>query len=190
MLSYFLWSSRLGARYQWALVIGTYFGSRTLSQMAANSSGPKLLWWIVLGTFYGFIYLTWTAQPMFNLFLRMDRFGRYVLSPDQHVASNWFGGLFLGALVALAWFIADDTTVSFYTMFFLAVLSVCVAAVFSRRGKHRVTLAVATGVLALFAALSMIPLGAGGIPNGFALFFIYGFLGFQVLANLIAIHRT
>jgi hypothetical protein len=36
----------------------------------------------------------------------------------------------------------------------------------------------------------MIPIGAGGIPNGFALFFVYGFLGFQVLANLMAIHRT
>jgi hypothetical protein len=189
MLAYFLWTARLGAQFQWALVIGSYFGSRTLVRMAAASPDQKLLWWIVLGAFYGFIYLTWTAYPMFNLFLRMDKFGRHVLSPDQHTATNWFGALFLGALVALAWFIATDTDVSFWAMFFLAVLSVCVAAVFTRRGQQRRILALATGALALLAALAMTPFTPGAIPNGFATYFVYGFLGYQLLANLLVIKR-
>jgi tetratricopeptide (TPR) repeat protein len=189
MLAYFLWTARLGAQFQVALMVASYFGGSALQRLAAAWPQYKLLWWIVLGAFYCFIYLTWTAYPLFNLFLRMDKFGRHVLSPDQHTATNWFGAFFLSALVALAWFINARTDVSLCTLFFLAVLSICVAAVFSRRGSQRRTLALATGLLALFAVLAMTPFTPGGIPNGFFNFFIYGFLGFQILANLLVIKR-
>ena len=39
--------------------------------------------WPLLILFYAFIYLSWTAMPMFNLLLRFNRFGRHILTKDQ-----------------------------------------------------------------------------------------------------------
>jgi tetratricopeptide (TPR) repeat protein len=191
MLAYFLWMGRLAGRYQWGIVLGTYFGSKFLAQSASAHPEYKWLWWVLLPAFYGFVYLTWTSQPMFNLLLRLDRYGRHVLSPDQRVASNWFGPFFAGAFSAMIWFFVTDTDQSFFAMFFFAVLSICVAATFNRTRRHRLYLGIATGILAAIAALTWIPLPpANRVPNGFLMFFIYGFLGFQILANVLTAKRA
>lgn len=191
MLAYFLWSGRLAERYQWAIIIGAFFGSRFVSNLAADHPEYKVLWWLVLGSLYGFIYLTWTAQPLFNLFLRFDRFGRHVLSAAQRAATNWFGPFFFGAVAALVWFAVTDSTPAFFTMFFCAALSICMAATFLRTGRNRLILGISSAVLALLAALSMIPVGAERhSPNGLALFFVYGFLGYQILANILSSRRA
>lgn len=191
MLAYFLWMGRLAARYQWGIVLATYFGSRFLTQAAFDHPEYRWFWWIVLGGFYGFVYLTWTAQPMFNLLLRLDRFGRHALSAEKRVASNWFGPFFFAALVALGWFLVTDATPAFFAMFFLAVLSICVAATFSRRGRSRLILGLSTAGLALLAGLSWIPLPPEHqVPNGFTTIFVYGFLAFQLVTNFVATKRT
>lgn len=190
MLAYFLWMGRLAARYQWGIILGIYFGSRILVQTAAAHPEYKGFWWVVLGGLYGFVYLTWTAQPMFNLLLRLDRFGRHVLSREQRIASNWFGPFFAGALASMIWFFVSDTDQAFFSMFYCAVLSVCVAATFNRSDSSHKYLALATAVLAAIAALSWIPIPSGHeTPNGFVGFFIYGFLGFQLLANFLVTRR-
>lgn len=186
MLAYFLWMGRLGARYQWALIVGLYFGGQVLVDLARSSSPYRWLWWLLLGLFCGFVYLTWTAQPMFNFLLRFNRFGRHVLSRDQRVATNWFGPFFIAALAAVAWFVATDSLVALCTAYFLAILSIGVAATFMRRGRSRTILASATGLLALVAIAAMIPGANGEVPNAFASLFVYGFIGFQLLANGLA----
>src|SRR5262249_15991927 len=54
-----------------------------------------------------FAVLTWIAQPLFNLLLRLDRFGKHALSRDQVVASNWLAACLLAALLtATVWITA------------------------------------------------------------------------------------
>jgi len=191
MLTYFLWMSSLAGRYQWGIVIGTYFGSRFLAQAAISHPEFKWFWWLVLGGCYGFVYLTWTAHPMFNLLLRLDRFGRHALSAEQRIASNWFGPFFAAAFAAMLWFLITDTDPAFFTMFYLAALSICVAATFIRSGKHRFTLGLVSAALAVIAALSWFPLSPGNkTPNGLVSLFVLGFLGFQILANVLSSRRT
>ena len=186
MLTYFLWMGRLSAQYQWAVIVGTYFGSRLLTGLAAAHPEFRLLWWIVLGSFYGFVYLTWTAHPMFNLLLRLDRFGRHILTREERMASNWFGPFFVAALAAMVWFFVTDTPLAFITMFFLAALSICVASTFRRKGRARLILGAATAVLGTLAVLALVPqLTPAENAGGFAMLFIYGFLGFQLLANAV-----
>lgn len=186
MLSYFLWMGRLSDRYQWGIVIGIYFGSRVLLNFARTYPDYKVFWWVVLAAFYGFVYLTWTARPMFNLFLRVDRFGRYALSAEQRVASNWFGPFFAAALAATGWFFVTDSDASFFAMFCLAALSICVAVTFTRTGKMRLGLGAATAALAALAATALTPmLRDQGTSSGALTLFIYGFLAFQLLANFL-----
>jgi tetratricopeptide (TPR) repeat protein len=101
MLRYFLWMSGLSARLQWGIILGGYFGNRILAGLAHGN--PSLAPWILpLRILYiTFAVLTWTADPLFNLLLRLNRFGRLVLTPEQIVSSNWFGACLLLALLSL-----------------------------------------------------------------------------------------
>ncbi len=44
-----------------------------------------------LFVYIAFVALTWIGVPLFNLILRFDKFGRYVLSKDERRESNIFG---------------------------------------------------------------------------------------------------
>ncbi|MFM2438090.1 MAG: hypothetical protein RLZ55_907, partial [Actinomycetota bacterium] len=191
MLIYFLRMSRLSETYQWIVIAGTFFGSRILGQLALKHPEHRLLWWLILGIFYGFVYLTWTAQPMFNLFLRLDRFGRHVLSREQRIASNGFAPFFLAAAAATGWFLVADSDLSFFAMFMLAALSICVATTMARASYARWGLGAATGLLAVAALGFLVPLAQSGSAPAFLLNgFVYGFLAFQLLGNLLLTRRT
>jgi tetratricopeptide (TPR) repeat protein len=101
MLKYFLWMAKFSRRGQWGIVLAGYFGNRILGSIASNN--PNLAPWILpLQILYiAFALMTWLAYPLFNLLLRLNKFGRLVLSREQTVATNWFGLCLLLALVGL-----------------------------------------------------------------------------------------
>jgi len=101
MLGYFFWMSKLSGRTQWIVILGAYFGYQFLRAAAQNA--PHLAAWIqpVLWLYIVFVWLTWTATPLFNLMLRLNRYGRLALSREQVVASNWVGLCLLGAVILL-----------------------------------------------------------------------------------------
>jgi tetratricopeptide (TPR) repeat protein len=186
MLAYFLWMGRLSTKLQWLFIIGIFFGGRFVRSVA--TSQPQLGWvlWPLLGLFYAFIYLSWTAVPMFNLLLRFNRFGRHVLSRDQRIASNWFGGALLAALACMVWWLALGNELGFLLMILLAALSICVAATFTHTGRNRIILGASTGALALLAA-ALITALLRGHPSGSDLSsaFAIGFLAFQFASNTL-----
>lgn len=179
MLAYFLWMGRQGAKLQWAFIIGSLFLLNSI--VAAAERYPAL--WAAVVVFYLFIYLSWTAVPMFNLLLRFHPLGRYVLSADERKGSYWFGGFLLAALAMLAAYVAVHE-VFLVPFIVLAILSVCVAATFQRTGRSRLILALAMSGLGATALGGMVLLLRND-EQGFVLFkvFSYGFLGFQFLAN-------
>jgi tetratricopeptide (TPR) repeat protein len=109
MLAYFLWMSRLSDRAKWGVILGGYFGARFLRNVARTS--PQLEPWIapILIAYFVFVLLTWFAVPLFNLLLRLNKFGRHALSKDQRISSNWFG-LCLGTFVVgvIGTFVAEN----------------------------------------------------------------------------------
>lgn len=186
MLAYFLWLSRQSTRFQWAFIIGIYFGTKIVRGFAATQPGYNWLWWPLLGLFYAFVYLSWTSQPMFNLLLRFDRFGRHVLSADQRTATNWFGGVFFLMLACLVWAVASGNVAGLFGGAVLAALSICTAATFGKTGRNRAILAGATFVLALLAVASALLLvnGRNELGATVGMVFAAGFFGFQILANV------
>ena len=139
----------------------------------------------LVGFFYAFIYLSWTAVPMFNLVLRLDRFGRYVLSADERRATNGFGVCFLFALAGLgAWALGYE--IGLLTAIVGAGLSICVSVVFARQGRTRLGFGIATGVLAL-VGLGGLALLLASHPMGMPLFGVFaaGFFALQIAANFV-----
>ena len=100
MLRYFLWMSRLSSQAQWGIILGGYFGYRMLATVARKHEGVAPYAWALMIAYIGFAVMTWLADPLFNLLLRLNRFGRLALSRKQVVSSNCIGLLLL-ALAAL-----------------------------------------------------------------------------------------
>ena len=101
LLAYFLWTSKLSNKSQWIFLIGLYIGFRVIRSLARANPGLEPFVWPVIIVYIGFVALTWIGQPLFNLLLRIDRYGRLALSREQVVASNWIGACLLGALICL-----------------------------------------------------------------------------------------
>jgi tetratricopeptide (TPR) repeat protein len=187
MLAYFLWMGRQSGRIQWAFVIVTFFGQRMVRNLAAETPTLGLVLWPLLVLFYVFVYLSWTAVPLFNLLLRLDRHGRHVLSHQERRDTNWFGASVLLILATAAWWIAEGGFDARQAVIMAAMLSVCVAATVTRPGpRGRRILGWATVALGVAGAgaYALAYTGAGDGGALLLLFFI-GFLGFQFAANAI-----
>lgn len=105
MLRYFLWMAKLSPRARMGIILGGWFGNNLLGGLAKSAPGLAPFIWPVRICYIVFAILTWTANPLFNLLLRLNKFGRLALSREQIVASNWIGSCLLaGLLLALAGF--------------------------------------------------------------------------------------
>jgi tetratricopeptide (TPR) repeat protein len=187
MLAYFLWLGRQSSRFQWAFIIGIFLGGRMARSLSESQPGLNWLWWPSLGLLYAFVYLSWTAQPMFNLLLRFNRFGRHVLSPDQRTGASWFGATVALALALLVWGLTTDSQVGVFGAAVFAILSICVAATFSRTGRARTILGRCTAALAVVAVgAGILTVSDNSAGHVFAFSFVLGFIGFQLLANALA----
>jgi tetratricopeptide (TPR) repeat protein len=102
MLKYFLWMSKLSGRQQWMVVLGVYFGSKALGALAKSNPemAPYILPLRIL--IFAFAILTWLADPLFNLALRCNQYGRLALSEDQRKSSTLVGTCIVLALLCVA----------------------------------------------------------------------------------------
>jgi tetratricopeptide (TPR) repeat protein len=155
MLAWFLWMARLTPQMRWGLVIGALFGSRVIQQMAQRSPRLAPFLWPVLYCYFGFVVLTWLAPSLFNLLLRLDRFGRYALSADQLRGANVLAACLVATLAALVASVALGSVFLLYCTLLLALLALPASAIFEcDAGGPRTALAGIT--LALLAAVVMI----------------------------------
>jgi tetratricopeptide (TPR) repeat protein len=153
ILMYFLWMAKLSQRAQWGLIIGGYLGYRFLTGFIQQN--PQWAWLSPLKWVYiGFVLLTWTAQPLFNLLLRLNRFGRLILSDDEKMASNFIGICVLAALACLGWWALFGHEAWIGAMVF-ASLMIPIAGTFDCTGGRR--------LLAAACTLVLVVLGPGGL---------------------------
>ncbi len=183
MLLYFLWMARLSTRAQWGLLIGAYVGFRLLRAVAQASPTLDPYLRPVAILYLVFVFLSWTAGPLFDLLLRLSRFGRLALTPERVRASNWVGGLLLSVLLLLAGY-----ALSSFRWHLLALpagvnalLIIPVSAVFGARERHRRVLAPcavglalvaysALGLLTVFGTTQVVFILGGAFLVGTALF--------------------
>lgn len=100
-LRYFLWMAKLSPNVQWGIIIAGWFGNRMLGSAAKANPDLAPFIWPVRILYLAFVFLTWTADPLFNLLLRLNRFGRLALTEEKTRASNWVGSCLLLAVLAL-----------------------------------------------------------------------------------------
>jgi tetratricopeptide (TPR) repeat protein len=108
VLRYQLWVDTLGSRAQWLLILGLYFGGRIVSGILRAYPGL----WPVLGpvmvVYVAVVFGTWIADPLSNLVLRLDPFGRLALNRVETIASTIVGGCVAVGTIAVAVFAITD----------------------------------------------------------------------------------
>lgn len=201
MLRYFFWMSRFSGRTQLLIILGGYFGNQLLQGLAASQ--PALAPWVLpLRILYvAFALMTWIADPLFNLLLRVNRFGRLALSRQQVVAANYLGACLLLAIIALAGCIAfgADTPWLIAAIVF-ACLAIPVSGTFKcSSGWPRNSMALYSGALALVGLLALACFtdvaahpGKRDMLNaarGLFSMFILGAIGSTWVANFLIMQR-
>lgn len=183
MLAYFLWMGRMSQKIQWAFIIGVVFVNRFVQNLTA--ARPDLVWVLVplQVAFYGFIYLSWTAVPLFNFTLLFDRFGRHVLTRRERIGALIFGPSFLLLVTSLVWWIAGAERGLLATKV-VAYISAFVATTVLATGVRAWIFGAATGLLALIG-LGGLALVLAGYPQGLGLVVI--FLLSSVIFMLLAL---
>lgn len=101
VLGWFLWMLRLPSRTQWGILVGAFVGYQVLRNLAAGQPQLKPFVAPLLIAYVTFALMTWLAAPLFNLLLRLNRFGRLALTREQTITSNWVGLCVLAAVLSL-----------------------------------------------------------------------------------------
>lgn len=187
MLRYFLWMSRLSPGARWGVVLGAYFGARLLRMVAVSWPTLAPIAFILLMLYNLFVLLTWVARPMTDILLRLDKYGRLVLSRDQIHATNVGLILLAGAgMFALAGLYSGDAYFFNAALGTLALVLPVFGTFQAPPGTKRSLLGGYTVLLGLVGAGSLI-LNQTGNPlaqTGFTIFF-FGWLAFPWVANIV-----
>ena len=194
LLRYFLWMSKLSRQAQWGVIIGGYFANKVMT--GAARSNPDLAPWLLpfRVLYVAFVVLTWTAEPLFNLLLRLNRFGRLALSREQIVESNWIGSVMLLALLSLGACVVwgFDTPFLVAAMVFGFLIIPVAGTLKTSSAKARRTMWIYTGVL---ATLGLISLGSAVSaadnkgPGGLFGLFLLGVVAAPWVANYMIMQR-
>lgn len=191
MLAYFMWTDRLEPKVFWGLIIGGYFASKFLREFAkANPQWAPYIW-IVLGLYFAFVLMTWIAEPLFNLLLRTNPIGRVLLTRQQVVAANWFGGsLLLGMISLAAWLVSSVDTLLLLAIVSSLMVIPLSSSMGTNPGRGRTLLLGYTSVLGLtgvFLVGASFFAGTGpDVTIPFAFFFL-GVATFSWVANAVKI---
>lgn len=155
ILQYFLWMAKLSDKAQWAVIIAIVVGRRVLQAVGRSYPEARPFVYPAIAIIIGFCYLTWVAQPLFNLTLRLNKYGWYALTPDQRRASNWVGLCYLGAMIGglgvlVAWLAYPPIgPPSWMLVLMLLLLVIPISAAYAVKGGKRKVIGAVTILLAL-----------------------------------------
>ncbi len=191
MLAYFLWMARLDSRVRWGLVIGALVANRLISQQIDRTPALAPLLLPILFAYFGFVLMSWLAYPLFNLLLRIDRFGRYALSADQVKGANVLVACLVITLACLAVAIATGQPRLYEAAVMCAVLALPASAIYvcdagwPRQAMTAITLALGA-LIAFVVAVVLYSRTQRVVPLMVVAASVHGLLPWGLLASQFA----
>ncbi len=186
-LAYAFFMSNLTSKYQWGVIIGFYIGFRILRSIARNNQAlePYLTPLIIFLALVAFS--TWVINPISNLFLRFNKYGQLLLDTKEKLSSNFVAGSFLLFIlgIVLYLFTQDEKfmTITIYGFSMMLPFSVMFTP-----SKYKYSLLIYTVVMAFIGILAIgITFSTGELFNPFTGVYLFGFIAFQWVANLLII---
>jgi len=176
VLRYSFWINNHKGNVGWGIGIGIFVLSRFLKLLTAVS----LLFYVLFLILFVLIYISWIINPISNLILKFDKFGKNLLTSHENKAVNIVSiGLIFGVLFAtLALFIKGTF------LFYLAFLALTIIIPFSNyydSEKDQQTLRFLyycyflSGIAAVSLLLYFVNIN---IAKGFGAAYLVGLIGF------------
>jgi tetratricopeptide (TPR) repeat protein len=188
-LKYAFFMGNLTQKYQWGVIIGLYLLLRLLGSLADKS--PQLAPYITPITFLliVFAFSTWIIAPLSNLYLRLNRFGRYILSPKETKVSNYVGVSLLVCLAALPFYFANGNEgwLALSAFGFVMMLPLSVMLSPAKRKYILVAYTLGLALVGLLAVAGSFVLNA--MFNNLSMVFLIALFAFQWVANFMLIKQ-
>jgi tetratricopeptide (TPR) repeat protein len=93
LLMFWLWMARFSGKAQFGVIFGAWLGYQLLRGIVRQNPAAGKFLWPIMVAYVIFCAMTWLAYPLLNLVLRLHPFGKYALSREQVISSNWIGSL-------------------------------------------------------------------------------------------------
>jgi len=187
ILRYLFWMGRIGRRGQWFFIIGLVVGVQVLKAVARRVPALAGITWPIIAAYAAFVFVSWLSEPLSNLLLMLNRFGRLALSARQRNASRWLavclgvGACGLGA----GWWASDLALL----MLGLLGLTISIPVSASLRCEEPRPRRILLGYTALLLGLGLASTGmvAAGVPGALKVgsAYLIGWVIFSWVANLI-----
>lgn len=186
-LRYSFWMSNMSGRNQWFVIIGFYLIFRVIRTVAAKNPAlePFLMPVIILLALVALS--TWIIGPISNLLLRLNSFGKHLLSEKEIKSSNFVG---LSVLIGLSglgiYAFSGDMRFLTIAVFGLAML-IPLGYLYSETRRKNLA-PIYTAVLAALGLISIyFTFTSNVLFNDFSLAFVGGFVLFQWTINFVMI---
>jgi tetratricopeptide (TPR) repeat protein len=185
LVAYFLFMSRQRTAVRWAIILGIWFGQKILRGAARSHPELAPILYPIAFLIVLFVVATWIGDPLMNLWMRLDRYGRHALTRDQTVQANLVGSALAAAVLLFLVELAAGWT--HIPAIAVAILALPLSSVHAcERGWPRTVAWSAAGLFVLLAAVVGVAIHglAGGDPKADAAG--AGFAAFAILALGVA----
>lgn len=187
-LRYAFWIGNLKGKLQWGVILGFYFGSKLLRIVAAQNEhlAPFINPIIILYSL--FALSTWVINPLSNLFLRLNVYGRYALTEDEVKSSNLVGVSLIVGILGIVLYLLNQDLLFVMIGFFGVTMMIPLSSIFTPAKKRsRYVLMIYTMLLCLFGVLSIFLQAVNGDADIFPLIYLFGIIGYGWVANALII---
>lgn len=188
-LQYSFWMGNLTSKYQWAVIIGFFFGTKLLRGLGNANENLKPFIQPLVALLMIVAFSTWVMTPISNLFLRLNTYGKHLLSDKEKMSSNFVAvsmSVFISGI--FAYFIGGERwlPLSVFGFAMMVPLSVMFAP-----AKYKYLLIIYAAIMfCIGTAAVLTSVVSGEIFNGYSGIFFIGFIAFQWLANFILIREN
>lgn len=185
-LKYVFWMNRMSAKYQWGFIIGIYLLFRVFQSLAENNPALEPFLMPLVYAYLVFALSTWFMEPIANLFLLVNPYGRFALNKTERQSAVLVGTSLLLSIISISIYLFNGQESLMATAFFFFGMMIPLASMFKpAKPKPRKRLIAYTIGLAVVGILALIPMWMSGelIVNALATFFLLGLFIYQWVAN-------
>lgn len=186
-LKYGFFMNNLTAKYQWAVILGILFGTRLLRGLAATNETLRPFLTPLVFLIGVLAFSTWVITPISNLFLRFNKYGRFLLSTPEKQSANVVAACLAIFLIGLGAYLLlkDERFVTVAGFGFM--MMVPGSAMFSAPGGKKLLLYYGLAMALVGIAAIVQTFTSGEVMTIWAMIFVAGFVAFQWVSNFINI---
>lgn len=184
------WMGNLSSKYQWGVILGFYFGTKVIRMLAEGSETLAPFLNPLIFLLFVFAFSTWVMNPLSNLFLRLNSYGKYLLSKEEKLSSTFVGIFFIVFLVGLIGMFLIKAEWLFALMVYGFTMMIPASGMFTKAKYQNIMLYIFIGLgLVGFTAL-MNTMQTGNLESGAGSLYLFGFIAYQWLANFLVIKQN